>query len=70
MPSMASAARSGVTIHLFIDHALKGFVFSPKPRECAEGRTVRIFRQKGKKENPKRDIKVAKTGAARRSNGI
>jgi hypothetical protein len=50
LPSMASAARSGVSIHLFIDDALKGFVFSPKPRECAEGRTVRIFRQKGKKE--------------------
>jgi hypothetical protein len=69
LPSAASAVRSGVTIHLFVGDTLKGFVFSPKPRQCADGRTVNLFRQKGKKQNPKRDIKVAKTQAARRSNG-
>jgi hypothetical protein len=69
LPSAASAARSGVTIHLFVGDSLKGFVFSRKPRKCADGRTVNLSRQKGKKQNPKRDIKVAKTQAARRSNG-
>jgi hypothetical protein len=69
LPSAASAARSGVTMHLFVGDDVKGFVFSPKPRKCADGRTVRVFRQKGKQENPKRDVKVAKAQAARRANG-
>jgi hypothetical protein len=65
----ASAARSGVTIHLFIGDAVKGYVFSPKLGECAEGRAVRVFRQKGKRVNPRRDIKVAKTRATQSANG-
>ena len=69
LPSAASAARSGVTIHNLIGDGFKGYVFSPKPRQCARDRTVRVFRQKGKKQNPKRDIKVAKTAPARKAAG-
>ena len=65
LPSIAAgAARSGVTIHSLPGVAFKGYVFSPKPRQCARNRTVRVFRQKGKKQNRKRDIKVAKTTSA------
>ena len=69
LPSTASAARSGVTIHLRVADEFKGFVFSPKPRQCADGRTVKLFRQEGKRQNPKRDVKVAKTQASRRGSG-
>ena len=68
LPSIAAgAARSGVTIHNYRGDGFKGSVFSPKPRQCARTRTVRVFRQKGKEENPKRDIKVAKTAPHRRA---
>jgi hypothetical protein len=70
LPTTASAAaRSGVTIHNFIADGLKGFVFSPKPAKCADGRTVKVFRQTGKAPNPKRDIKVAKTNASADGHG-
>jgi hypothetical protein len=60
LPSVASAAHTGVTIHLYRS-GLKGFVFSPKPGQCAVARTVELYRQKGKGQHPKRDVKVAKT---------
>jgi hypothetical protein len=63
LPSMASAAPSGVTMHLYRVGPLKGFVFSPKPGLCAEGRTVKLYREKGKGQHPKRDATVAKTQA-------
>lgn len=57
LPSAAGAAvRSGVTIHTL--HGYEGFVFSPKPRKCADGRKVELFKQKGKEQHPKRDVKV------------
>lgn len=62
-------ARSGVTIHLRVRDNFKGYVFSPKPNQCADGRTVRLMRQKGRKQHPQRDVKVAKTQATRNSNG-
>ncbi len=70
LPSAASAATpSGVTIHNLVGDQFKGFVFSPKPRECAEDRTVEVFRQTGKKQDPSRDVKAAKTVATRRGSG-
>ena len=69
LPSAAGAAPSGVTIHLRIGDQFKGFVFSPKPSQCAENRRVKLFRQKGKQPNPKRDVKVATTQASKRGNG-
>lgn len=69
LPSMASAARSGVTIHLFQGSAFEGFVFSPKPGKCADGRRVRLFKEKGKGQNPKRDKRVAQTHAFKNSGG-
>jgi hypothetical protein len=70
LPSMAGAAtRSGVTIHHYQGSSLEGFVFSPKPRQCANARTVKLFRQTGKKQNPKRDTKLAKTSSYRNSGG-
>jgi hypothetical protein len=69
LPSMASAARSGVTIHLFQGSRFEGFVFSPKPGQCADGRRVRLFKEKGKGQNPKRDKRVAQTHAFKNSGG-
>jgi hypothetical protein len=69
LPSVAIAAPSGVTIHLYRVGAFKGFVFSPKPGQCAEGRTVELYRQKGKRQRPKRDVKVARTVAQSYSHG-
>jgi hypothetical protein len=66
LPTMASAAtRSGVTIHPH--YGFEGFVFSPKPGICADGRTVNLFKEKGKKPNPKRDVKVDQSTAFKNS---
>jgi len=64
-----SATPSGVTIHLRVSDNFKGYVFSPKPGQCADGRTVKLLRQKGSGQHPNRDLKVAKTQATRNSNG-
>jgi hypothetical protein len=73
LPSAASAAPSGapsgVTIHLRTGDELKGFVFSQKPNKCADGRTVKVFREKGKGQNPDRDAQVGKTQASKRGSG-
>jgi hypothetical protein len=69
LPSMASAAPSGVTIHLGVGNTFKGFVFSPKPRQCAQYRRAKLYRQRGKGQHPKRDAKVAKTAAQPYSDG-
>lgn len=69
LPSMASATPSGVTIHLDRGGTFKGFVFSPKPGQCAEGRTVELYRQKGKRQHPKRDVKVGNTEAQSYTHG-
>lgn len=63
------AARSGVTIHIYQHNFFKGFVFSPKPRQCAEGRTVKLFKQAGRRQNPKRDHRIATTHASLTSRG-
>jgi hypothetical protein len=69
LPGMASAAPSGVTLHLDRGGTFKGFVFSPKPGACADGRTVKLFRKLGKGKHPKRDNKVAETQAQSYSHG-
>ena len=64
LPSAASAKTpSGVTLHAFQNSGFRGFVFSPKPAKCADGRRVELFKEKGKKQNPKRDRKVAQAKA-------
>jgi hypothetical protein len=56
--SAASAATpSGVTIH-FHHQRFVGFVFSPKPRQCAQDRFVSLYRQEGRKQHPKRDDRL------------
>jgi hypothetical protein len=68
LPSVASAAaRSAVTIHNPVGDNFKGFVFSPRPDQCADARTVKLFRQIGKGQDPKRDVKVARTYTSGRS---
>jgi hypothetical protein len=63
LPSAAgAAARSGVTLKA-PDGGFKGWVFSTKPGKCADGRTVTLFKEKGKKPNPKRDVNVYQTQA-------
>lgn len=58
LPSAASAATpSGVTIH-FRHQKFVGFVFSPKPSQCAQDRFVGLYRQEGKKQQPKRDDRL------------
>jgi hypothetical protein len=69
LPSAAGAAPSGVTLHLDRGGTFKGFVFSPKPRKCADGRTVELYRQRGGGQHPKRDVKVAKSQAQSYSHG-
>ena len=69
LPSVASAARSGVTLHLDGDGTFKGFVFSPKPGQCADGRRVELYRQRGREQHPNRDVKVAKSLAQSYSHG-
>jgi hypothetical protein len=62
VPSVAGAARTGVTIHQHRD-SLYGYVFSPKPDQCAKGRKVRLLKQKGKHKHPSRDRRIASTSA-------
>ena len=69
LPSMAGAAPSGVTIHFRQPNKFVGFVFSPKPRKCAADRWVRLFRQKGKKQNRKRDVFIQAKHASKAPNG-
>ena len=59
---------SGVTIHF--RHKFVGFVFSKDDRICASGRPVKLFKQKGKKQRPRRDRKIQKGAfAAKQPNG-
>jgi len=36
-----------------------GTISSPRPRKCADGRTVNVFKQKGKTQHPATDKKIA-----------
>ncbi len=44
-------------------------MFSPKPEQCANHRTVKLFEQTGKKQNPGRDKAVSKTQSYRNHAG-
>jgi hypothetical protein len=67
LPGGASAAaRSGVTLHHYFGGGLVGAVYSQKPQRCASRRLVKLFRQTGKKPNPRRDTKVGEDKAAGR----
>ena len=57
----SGAAQSGVTIHLLKVGAFYGYVFSSNPGQCANDRTVELFKQKGKSQNPGRDKAVSRT---------
>ncbi len=35
-----------------------GYVYSPKPQKCANNRLVKLFKQKGNKQNPRVDTKI------------
>jgi hypothetical protein len=61
---------SGVTIHFRQPKKFVGFVFSQDPRICASGRPVKVYRQKGKKQRPGRDVQIQKrTFASKAPNG-
>jgi hypothetical protein len=65
LPSTAgAAARSGVTIHEKGGGGFKGFVFSPKPGKCADGRMVSLLK---KTENGAERLEV--THASKDSDG-
>lgn len=68
----SGAARSGVTIQTgrFESHGrFDGKVFSQEPEQCANHRTVKLFKQKGNEQNPARDRAVSKTQSYRNHGG-
>jgi hypothetical protein len=68
--SPAGPIGSGVTIHFRQPEKFVGFVFSQDPRICASGRPVKVYRQKGKKQRPGRDVQIHKrTFASKAPNG-
>jgi hypothetical protein len=69
VPSIAATTPSGVTIHNTGHHLLFGYVFSPKPRQCAKDRRVRVFRQIGKEQNRRRDRRVGEEPTKKASSG-
>jgi hypothetical protein len=69
VPSTAATTPSGVTIHNTGHHLLFGYVFSPKPRQCAKHRRVRVFRQVGNKQNRRRDPRLGEEAARKASSG-
>ena len=69
VPSIAAATPSGVTIHHIGHHFLFGYVFSPKPRQCAKDRRVRVFRQTGKTQNRRRDPRVGEEPTKKMNSG-
>jgi len=73
VPGTASAARSGVTIKsaraIERGAGFEGWVFSPKPAQCALDRRVKLFKQRGRKQDPKRDRKVDTAQAEAKGDG-
>jgi hypothetical protein len=69
LASAASAARTGVTIHHKGRFHFYGFVFSPKPHRCAKGRTVRLFKQRGKTQDTRRDFRVSAQATVKSGRG-
>jgi hypothetical protein len=62
----SGATPSGVTIHVKHavwnppNHRFYGYVFSRDPKRCADGRTVKVFKQRGRKPRPKSDTLVGR----------
>src|SRR3954447_8297947 len=61
----SGATPSGVTIHVrHIDtqsgtiHRLYGYVFSERPKSCANHRSVGVFRQRGENPDPRTDARI------------
>jgi hypothetical protein len=59
------ATPSGVTIHVKdiqqgsgVTHRLYGYVFSQRPKKCANVRSVGVFRQRGKNPDPRTDARI------------
>lgn len=69
VPSIAATTPSRVTIHHVGPHFLFGYVFSPKPRQCAKDRRVRVFRQTGEKQNRRRDRGVGEEPTKKMNSG-
>ena len=69
VPSIAATTPSGVTIHHRGHHFVFGYVFSAKPRQCAEDRRVRVFRQTGKEQNRPQDRAVGEEPTKKMNSG-
>jgi len=52
-----SDAETTVTIHQESD-GFSGYVKSPKPNKCANGRKVTLYKQKGDRQHPGTDTKI------------
>jgi hypothetical protein len=55
----SSAIQSEVTIRYKRSKGLYGFVLSPHPKRCTKDRFVRVFKQRGGKQNRRRDTNIA-----------
>ncbi len=67
-PGIADAGSTLVTTTVTIRTAngdFWGYVESPQPRNCAKGRKVILFKQKGRNQNPKNDKRVASDTASK-----
>ncbi len=69
VPTLALGARTGVTIHHKHKFTFYGYVFSPKPQQCAKARKVRLFKQKGKRQNRQRDLHINSSSAVHKVDG-
>jgi hypothetical protein len=69
LPGMASAARTGVTVHHYGLQNFYGSVFSPAPQRCANLRQVTLYKQTGRGQKPKRDTKIDSVKATEGGSG-
>lgn len=65
MPSSAGTTRAKTTVTIKVEgRDFSGFVKSPRPRRCADGRKVVLFRQTGSKQQPSTDPVIASDTAS------
>jgi hypothetical protein len=66
VPSNAGGTRARTTVTIRVEGTdFSGLVKSPRPRRCADGRTVRLLEQQGGQQQPGSDDLVASDTASR-----
>ena len=65
MPSSAGTTRAKTTVTIKVEGTdFSGLVKSPRPRRCADGRKVVLFRQTGSEQQPSTDPVIASDTAS------